>query len=175
MTKRKKKIKQKNQQKRHLKMILVSACLLGYNYRYNGSNCLKQELLDLLSTRDIKAICPEIEGGLKVPRLQAEIINGDGYDVLAKTAQVINTKGEDLSPNYLLACQKMLRDINLDKIEFAVLKTKSPACGFKRIYSGEFNGQLQAGVGVAAAFLQQKGIKIYTEEDIEEIKKELKS
>ncbi|MGB4176988.1 MAG: DUF523 domain-containing protein, partial [Halanaerobiales bacterium] len=71
-------------------MILVSACLLGENVRYDGANTLNEELLELLKGKEILPICPEVAGDLPVPRPPAEIVNGDGNDVLAGRARVEN-------------------------------------------------------------------------------------
>jgi uncharacterized protein YbbK (DUF523 family) len=152
-------------------MIIVSACLLGYNYKYNGGNNNNLELYNLLRDRDIKPVCPEVDGGLPIPRPPAEIINGNGYDVLDNIARVMNIEGKDVSKFYLEGTYKMLENINLDEIEFAVLKSRSPSCGSKFIYSGEFNSKLKTGPGVGAAYLMRKGIKVFSEEEIDKIKK----
>lgn len=154
-------------------MILVSACLLGSNCKYNGRNNEVTTLLDLLQGQDIRLVCPEVAGGLPIPRPPAEIIDGDGFDVLAQKARVMNIKGEDVTENFLKGCQEMLKGINLDEIDFAILKEKSPSCGVRKIYTGEFNGTLKPGTGVGAAFLKKKGITVFSEEDLEKIKDRL--
>lgn len=154
-------------------MILISACLLGYDYKYNGGNNKAADLLELLKGKEIRAVCPEVEGGLPVPRPPAEIINGDGFAVLDGKARVITVEDEDVTKEYLAGSSKMLFDLDPGEIEFAVLKAKSPSCGSGKIYSGQFNGTLKQGSGVGAAFLQKNGIKVFSEEEIDSIKREL--
>ncbi len=157
-----------------MKMILVSACLLGLKYRYDGTDNINQELLRMLRGKLVKPVCPEVDGGLSIPRPPAEIINGDGFDVLNNKASIVNKKGKDVTKNYLDGAHKMLESYNkLDNILFAILKARSPACGKRKIYSGEFNDNLKSGSGVGAALLQQRGITVYSEEELKKIKKVL--
>lgn len=150
-------------------MILVSACLMGRNCRYDGGNAKNLKLIELLKDKDISLICPEVEGGLSTPRSPAEIINGDGCDVLQKQAQVLNKDGEDVTDSFIRGCQKALTGIDFTEVGFAVLKSRSPSCGVNNIYSGKFNGELKKGSGVTAAFLKNKGIAVYTEKEINKI------
>ncbi|MFW6035358.1 MAG: DUF523 domain-containing protein [Halothermotrichaceae bacterium] len=154
-------------------MILVSACLMGKNCRYDGDNCLHNKLARLLAGKDIKLICPETAGGLDVPRVPAEIVNGDGFDVLEGKAHIDNKEGQDVTRYFLRGCNQIYKEINNKHIEFAVLKSKSPSCGVNQIYSGRFDGKLQSGRGVWAAYLIKKGIPVYTEQDIEKIENKL--
>ncbi|HHU91528.1 MAG TPA: DUF523 domain-containing protein [Halanaerobiaceae bacterium] len=155
-------------------MILVSACLLGENVRYDGANTLNEELLELLKGKEILPICPEVAGDLPVPRPPAEIVNGDGNDVLAGRARVENIAGDDVTPAFLKGARKVLVGLDLQKIDFAILKSRSPSCGIDQIYNGQFNGQLREGPGVTAAYLRSKGIEVYSEEEPEKIKDRIK-
>ncbi len=156
-------------------MIIVSACLLGKNYRYDGDNNLSPVLNELLKDKEIKLVCPEVDGGLPIPRPPAEIVGGQGYDVLKNRALVKSKEGEDITSFFLDGSKRMLDDIDENEIEFAVLKARSPSCGTKEIYSGEFNGRLIPGPGVGAAFLKKKGIPVFSEEEINKIKEMLNS
>lgn len=155
-------------------MILVSACLLGENCRYDGGNVLQEELLSLLEGREIKRICPEVAGGLSIPRSPAEVCGGDGNDVLRCKAEVISKEGAVLTDIFVSGAEKILRDLDLQDIEFAILKSLSPSCGTRQIYSGEFDGQLREGPGVTAAYIKSKGIRVFSEEEIDKIKTKLK-
>lgn len=150
-------------------MVLVSACLMGKNCRYDGGNKKDLRLIKLLKNKDISLLCPEVEGGLNTPRPPAEIIDGEGYDVLQKRAHVFNKEGEDVTDSFIRGCQKALTGIDFTEVEFAVLKSRSPSCGANKIYSGRFDGKLKEGSGVTAAFLKGKGIAVYTEEEIDKI------
>ncbi|MDI6785998.1 MAG: DUF523 domain-containing protein [bacterium] len=141
-------------------MILVSACLVGINCRYDGKGCKNENIITLVSRNKAIPVCPEQLGELPTPRKPAEIVNGDGYDVLIGLARVINTKGVDVSDNFILGAQKVLRIAQILKVEEVFFKSKSPSCGCKRIYNGAFNGKLKEEVGVCSALLIKNGITV---------------
>jgi|SRR5690554_1513527 len=154
-------------------MILVSACLLGENVRYDGGNSHNEELLEVLKGREIVPICPEVAGDLPVPRPPSEIVGGDGKDVLAGRAGVMSVEGEDLTAAFIKGARKVLEGLDRQEVEFAILKAKSPSCGVDRIYDGQFKGQLRQGPGVTAAYFMNMGIEVYTEEELDKIKNKL--
>ena len=45
--------------------ILVSACLLGLNCRYDGKGQPEKKVLDLIEKYNLIPVCPEVYGGLK--------------------------------------------------------------------------------------------------------------
>ncbi|MFW5999800.1 MAG: DUF523 domain-containing protein [Halanaerobiaceae bacterium] len=151
-------------------MILVSACLLGENCRYDGENTLQPELKELLAGRDIRIICPELEGGFSVPRPPAEIFGGDGFDVLRGRAEVVSEDGREITDKFLIGIRNLVADIDLMNVECAVLKSRSPSCGSEKIYSGVFEDRLREGSGVFAAFLQRAEIPVFSEERLKELK-----
>lgn len=73
-------------------MILVSSCLAGLKVRYNGTHCLDEKVAKLIEEKKAVAVCPEVLGGLSTPREPAEIIGGDGNDVLDGKAKVVTEK-----------------------------------------------------------------------------------
>ncbi|MCK8828334.1 DUF523 domain-containing protein [Natroniella acetigena] len=151
-------------------MILVSACLLGDNCKYNGGNNYHQEIFDLLQEEEVVAVCPEELGDLLTPRIPAEIVGGDGTDVLNRQAKVINQEGEDVTSNFIIGANRVLTIVNQKGCQLAILKERSPSCGTKSIYDGTFSGTKQQGVGVTTAILEETGIKVYSEEDINQLK-----
>ncbi|MFX0548047.1 DUF523 domain-containing protein [Hathewaya histolytica] len=153
-------------------MILVSACLFGVNCRYDGENSLSEQLREFLKNHDFVLACPEELGGKPTPREPNEIINATGKDVLEGKARIKSKKGEDSTEEFLKGAYKALEIAKKNKCEFAILKSKSPSCGYGRIYNGEFNGDKVKGNGVTAELLSQNGIKVFTEENLEEFFKE---
>ncbi|MCK8817929.1 DUF523 domain-containing protein [Natroniella sulfidigena] len=151
-------------------MILVSACLLGENCKYNGSNNYHQRLSSLLQGHEVITVCPEELGDLGTPRIPAEIVGGDGRDVLNRQAKVINQEGDDITSNFLLGANRVLTIAKKDECRLAILKERSPSCGSRSIYDGTFSGTKQQGVGVTTAILEKAGIKVYSEEDINQLK-----
>ncbi|HLV10015.1 MAG TPA: DUF523 domain-containing protein [Halanaerobiales bacterium] len=154
-------------------MILVSACLMGKNCRYNGGNSLNPELLELLKGREIKMVCPEKAGGLCIPRSPSEIIGGNGLNVIEGTARVISRNGEDLSREFIEGARESISGIKLEDLEMAILKSRSPSCGNRFIYDGSFLGKAREGPGVFSALLLKKEIPIFSEEELDKIKEML--
>jgi uncharacterized protein YbbK (DUF523 family) len=156
----------------HQKKILVSACLLGQNVRYNavvlspGSRFLQQ-----LENQDrLVPFCPEVAGGLPVPRLPAEIQGGQGGCVLAGRCQVLNSLGEDVTAPFIEGARQALDLARREQIKAAILKENSPSCGSTFIYNGSFSGKLTPGTGVTTALLERHGIRVYSEQDLPNLK-----
>jgi uncharacterized protein YbbK (DUF523 family) len=150
--------------------ILVSACLLGKPTRYDGGHmrCDHPKLGQWIHEGRIIAVCPEEEGGLTTPRLPAEIIDGDGVDVLDGGANVLDINAHDVTEPYKLGAYKTLQVAKKNGVKLAILKANSPSCGNKFIYDGTFSITLKPGKGVTAALLERNGIRVFNEEEIEE-------
>ncbi|MGI6360874.1 MAG: DUF523 domain-containing protein [Bacillota bacterium] len=147
-------------------MILISACLLGENCTYKGSNNYDPDIIKWLKDREYLAICPEVLGGLSTPRLPAEIQKGTGNEVLKGTARVVNQRGKDLTAPFLSGAKAALElAINKDA-QLVILKENSPSCGVKKIYDGSFSKQKINGQGVTAALLIQNGFKVCSEKNL---------
>ena len=154
----------------HTIPILISACLLGEPTRYDGGHlkCDHPKLGRWLQEGRIVAICPEVEGGLTTPRPPAEIIGGDGANVLDDDAKVLDIDGHDVTEPYKLGAHKTLQVAEENGVKLAILKANSPSCGNKFIYDGTFSIALMPGRGVTAALLERNGIRVFNEEEIEE-------
>jgi len=127
-------------------MIIVSACLLGEKCKYNGGDNLCPFLKESLSF-PLLPLCPEVLGELPVPRPPAEIVGGNGYDVLEGRARVINIEGQDVTSAFLRGARETLRQAQEHKAHLAILKEKSPSCGCRYIYDGTFTNTLRPGPG----------------------------
>ncbi|MEI0517082.1 DUF523 domain-containing protein [Brachyspira murdochii] len=139
--------------------ILVSACLLGVKCRYDGNDNKSDIIIKLISSGyNIIPVCPEQLGGLTTPRKPAEIING----------KVINIDNEDVTENFIKGADEVLKLSKLYNIELAILKEKSPSCGFGEIYDGTFNKVLIKGNGICADLLSNNNVKIIGECKIKE-------
>ncbi len=132
--------------------ILVSACLLGLNCKYNGENNYSEEIDDFLKDYDVIPVCPEIFGGLPTPRHPSEI----------KSGRVVNDLGEDVTENFLKGAEETLKLAKKYNIKKALLKAKSPSCGNGKIYDGTFTNQLIVGDGITTKILKENGIEIIT-------------
>jgi uncharacterized protein YbbK (DUF523 family) len=157
-------------------VILVSACLVGFNCKYNGGNNSYPPLEEAFKKGLVIPVCPEQLGGLPTPRPPAKIKGKDGYQVLEGKGKVLTVEGEeiDVTENFIRGARETLKAaLKLKKLlKACVLKEKSPSCGVKYIYS--FNSDtLKEGKGVTAALLEKNGFKILSSEDVEEIKKVL--
>ena len=136
--------------------IIVSACLLGVNCKYNGGNNSCEKIIKLQEKYNIITICPEVDGGLTTPRIPSEIVG----------KKVINQAGLDVTKEYLKGASIALEKSLSNNVKFAVLKTKSPSCGCGLIYDGTFTHNLINGDGVTTKLLKEHNIQVYTEEDI---------
>jgi len=130
---------------------LVSACLLGFPSAYDGSDHPEPELLALAARGWVVPVCPEVAGGLGIPRPPAEIMGGDGGDVLDGRAQVLTVAGEDVTAAYLRGAEQALSATQRYAITTAILRERSPSCGSGCIYDGTHAGKLRKGQGVTAA------------------------
>lgn len=151
-------------------MILVSACLLGSKVRYDGSDKASDNdtLAELIARGQVIAVCPEVAGGLGVPRLPAEIQLGDGVAVLANQAQVRDSAGNEVTTAFVNGAKQALQLAQVHNIKVAILKARSPSCGNAEIYDGTFSKALREGQGVTTALLEQHGIKVFNETQINE-------
>ncbi|WP_440960631.1 DUF523 domain-containing protein [Paenibacillus nitricinens] len=146
-------------------MILVSSCLAGMKVRYNGTDYLDEKIQKLLNENQAIAVCPELLGGFATPREPAEIIGGNGEDVLAGTAKVVDRSGADVTDMYLEGAYITLAKAQEVSATMVVLKENSPSCGSSMIYNGEFRGKKIAGNGVTTALLRKNGIEVTSEEN----------
>ncbi|MBI0581215.1 DUF523 domain-containing protein [Neobacillus cucumis] len=145
-------------------MILVSSCLAGLDVRYNGTNCLNDKISKLVEENKAITICPELLGGFSTPREPAEIIGGNGEDVLDGNAKVVDKSGKDVTQLYIKGAYSTLEQAIELNATLVVLKENSPSCGSSTIYNGEFTGKKIMGLGVTSALLKRNGLKVISEE-----------
>jgi len=141
---------------------LVSACLLGEKCRYDGKGYLLPSLVTSLQGYKVLPICPEVMGGLSVPRPPCEIKGGDGMKVWQGTAGVFTEQGQDLTEVFQKGAYKTLKLAVTTGAQTAILKEKSPSCGCYTIYDGSFCNCLIPGVGVTTALLKKNKIQVVT-------------
>jgi uncharacterized protein YbbK (DUF523 family) len=146
--------------------VLVSACLAGRPCRFDGRHKKDDRVAELVALGGALPVCPEVEGGLPTPRRPAEIVGGDGHDVLAGRARVVTADGRDVTDAYLDGARAALEAAEDEGATLAILKARSPSCGCGDIYDGTHCGTLVNGIGVTAALLQDHGITVITEEEL---------
>lgn len=130
--------------------VLVSACLLGRNCKYNGGNNRNQRILDFLEGKEVLEICPEVLGGLPTPRKPAELVSG--------TATTVD--GVSVHEQFERGVALALDQIAKEDIQCAILQSRSPSCGVHQIYDGSFSGKLIQGEGLFARALREKGYQV---------------
>lgn len=153
------------------KKILVSACLMGHNVRYNGTAKahLQTVLLRWQEERRLVIFCPELAAGLPTPRLPVEIISATGYEVMQGNAKMLESTGNDVTSHYQLAAWLALQRAEEEGCVAALLTDGSPTCGVNHIYDGTFNGKTVPGMGVATTLLSQSGISVFSHSQIDEL------
>lgn len=147
---------------------MISACLAGELTRYDGQyKPLTEAWLDRLLIKGcLIKCCPEMEGGMPVPRPPAQLVGGDGEAVLTGRAKVMDIKGEDVTGPFVRGAERSLSIVQQNSIRLALLKEKSPSCGVRQIYDGTFENRLVHGSGVASALLRKNGVYIFSENEI---------
>ncbi|MDW5299406.1 MAG: DUF523 domain-containing protein [Sedimentibacter sp.] len=134
---------------------IVSACLCGEKCRYDGKTTLSEKVKKLVDEGKALMVCPEVEGGLLIPRLPCEI----------KDNKVINAENEDKTENFMAGAQKTLYLAKKYNIKKAILKEKSPSCGSSFIYDGTFSRNVIKGQGITAKLLRENGIEVISDEE----------
>lgn len=138
--------------------VVVSACLLGRNCKYNGGNNYYDDLVVALEKRgcEVVAVCPEVAGGLPTPRLRSEVRSG----------VVVNEAGERVDEAFRAgAAAELTRALLAGAIDVAILQPRSPSCGVGSIYDGTFSGVLVSGDGVFAGMLKERGIPVLSPDE----------
>ena len=152
-----------------MEKVLVSACLLGDRVRYHSVDAKTESALvdEWMAEGRIVSFCPEVSGGLAVPRAPAEIIGANGFAVLDGFAAVLDDEGNDVTRELMDGARNALRLAQSQGVQVAVLKDGSPSCGRSYIHNGQFRGVRKRGEsGVTAALLQRHGIAVFSEHEI---------
>ena len=136
--------------------ILVSACLLGENCKYNGGNNRNAAVLKFVEGHEVIPICPEMMAGLGCPRTPVEIVKGV---VTARDGNVVDAPLRE-------AVARALEQIRDQGVDCAVLQSRSPTCGVNQIYDGTFTGTRIAGSGIFAQALKDAGYRVIDAEDL---------
>lgn len=146
-------------------MILISACLAGENLKYSGGNNAIPLLCQWIEKHrdDVLLVCPEVMGGLAVPRLPAEI---QRHGANPKDCRVVNKAGNDVTEQFRLGAEKVLALVKAHHITAAVLKESSPSCGSSTVYDGTFSGIKIPGSGITASLLMENGVRVISEKDV---------
>lgn len=155
-----------------MEKILISACLLGAKVRYNASGqyCEHPLIKKWLDENRLISVCPEVSGGGTIPRAPSEIIGENGGEsVLNQLAKIKNNLGEDVTDLYLRGAESALKIAKSHAIKIAILKERSPSCGSTQIYDGSFSGIKKSGMGITTALLRKNGIKVFSENEIDEV------
>jgi uncharacterized protein YbbK (DUF523 family) len=139
--------------------IAVSACLLGENCKYNGGNNYNEKVIEFVKGHEVIGVCPELLGGLPVPREPAEIVDG-----------IVRTKdGASVNEEFRHGAEAAMNIIEENDIELVILQSRSPSCGAKKIYDGTFSGNLIVGQGVFAQMLAKRNYKTVDVSDLDKI------
>ena len=155
--------------------VLVSSCLLGERVRYHGGDARRDDpvLERWLAEGRVVPFCPEVEGGLGVPRPAAEIRGGDGRSVVEGRAEVVTAAGEIVTEAFAAGARGALETCRRQGVRLAVLTDRSPSCGSTLIYDGTFSGTRRPGVGVTCALLEDHGIAVFAPDALEEARRHL--
>lgn len=136
--------------------IIVSACLLGENCKYNGGNNYCPAVVEYVKDQEVIPVCPEMQAGYGCPRIPIEIVDGVLYD----------RNGNNVDEPMRKAIREILDKLREEEIRCAILKARSPTCGVHQVYDGTFSGKLVEGMGLFAQALQDAGYRVLDDEEI---------
>ena len=136
--------------------IMVSACLMGENCKYNGGNNKNDKVLQFIKGHEVIPVCPEVLGGLPIPRVPAEIVNGI----------VTRKDGISVDKEFRLGAEIAFNKALEEKPDLIILQSRSPSCGVKQIYDGRFSGKKITGHGLFAQKLIDDGFNVRDMEDL---------
>lgn len=142
-----------------MEKILISACLIGDKVKYDGKSNYNPKVQDLLDKYELVPFCPEVEGGLSIPRVPSERVKD----------KVLNQEGKNVTRNFEKGAELALNICQYLGIKIAILKENSPSCGVNTIYNGKFEHKLIPGSGVTTELLKRKGIKVISENEIDSL------
>lgn len=134
--------------------IVVSACLLGRNCKYNGGNNFDPRVAAFTEGREVVPVCPEEVLGM--PRVPMEIVDG----------VLVNRDGVTVDGIVRAQVEKILERLAGEEIECCILKSRSPTCGVRQVYDGTFSGKRVDGMGVLAEALANAGYKVIDAEEL---------
>ena len=147
--------------------IVLSACLAGVACTHGAEAKTRDWAVRLVAEGRAVLICPEVAGGLPIPRPAAEIQQGDGADVLDGRARVLDEHRADVTDDYLKGARAAIGAARAAGATLAILKARSPSCGVGQTYDGNFAGRLRDGDGVTAAALRREGLQVARDEDVD--------
>jgi len=136
--------------------VLVSACLLGRNCKYNGKNNYNPAVTAFVADKEVVEYCPEVMAGLGIPRTPIEIVDG----------MLMDRDGNHVDALLLDAVAKAMAEIREMDIDCAILQSRSPTCGVNQVYDGSFSGKLVPGSGVFAQALKEEGYRVIDAENV---------
>lgn len=136
--------------------VLVSACLLGENCKYNGGNNYNGAVAEFVRGKEILPICPELMAGMGCPRTPIEIVDG----------VLMDRDGKNVDTAMREAVEMAMKQIPSEEIQCAVLQSRSPTCGVNQVYDGSFTGKLIPGTGIFAQALKDIGYRVIDAEDV---------
>ena len=142
-----------------MRKIAVSACLLGENCKYSGGNNKNEAVLKFVEGKEVIPVCPEVAGGLPIPRVPVELVKG----------MAINRDGINVDKEFRLGVERMLNKLENEDVELVILQPRSPSCGTKQIYDGTFTGTLVDGQGMFAKALIEKGYKVVEPDELDNL------
>ena len=137
--------------------ILISVCLLGENCNWKAKNYFNEQVAKLKEKYNFIPICPEVMGGLTIPRNPAEQ-QGD---------KVFDNQGNDVTEQFIKGAKKCLEIAKANNCNIAILKSKSPSCGKGKVYDGTFTNNFINGDGVTAKLLIENGIEVFTDDEVD--------
>jgi uncharacterized protein YbbK (DUF523 family) len=149
---------------RDAKVVLCSSCLLGEACRFDGRDKLSPKVKLAIAGKKVIPICPEVAGGLGVPRPACSLSGGDGDGVLDGRARVRSADHSDVTAQFEAGAKAAIEAARASGAVVAILQERSPSCGCKQVWIGD---SIASGRGVTAAALVREGLTVLSSDDLE--------
>ena len=150
--------------------IIISACLLGQECRHDGGHCKVSELDDL--DLNFIPVCPEEAGKLGTPRPVAEFTSS-AKAVVSGQGKILTKRDVDVTVQFLDGSKRELLKLKSSSAKLAVLKSRSPSCGYGQVYDGTFTGNLCKGNGIFSQMCEDEGVKVISSDNIDSFIKDI--
>jgi uncharacterized protein YbbK (DUF523 family) len=159
-----------------MEKVLVSACLLGAEVRYDGrAKTFEHPILTAWQKEGrLISLCTEMAAGLPTPRAPAELAPGTTADaILDGQGAIFEQTGRDVTTEFIKGAYLALAAAHQHSCRFALLTDGSPSCGSTKVYSGDFSGQTHSGEGVVSARLRAAGVRVFAPDHIADLARAL--
>lgn len=144
----------------------ISSCMYGSNFRYNGKGYdITKHIGRDRSNFIWYPICPEVNGGLGIPRSPIHVSGESGDNVWDGSGRIRDRSGRDQTDKLISGCVDGLRQLKENQIKVYIFMEGSPSCGIYR--TSLKNNRLGKPPGVFGSLLLKEEIFLIPAMDLQ--------